>query len=507
MNRLISLCFAAAVFSGCQYRYDVDERTDFDKLEEGSVIKVYTVEGTLYEFTGYTVTDSLLIAQGRRKEELEWVSDSVQMPWSKIAYIQGMTSGAFRSIIAASAVGFFVGAAAFELSERDRFTVNELIYTAGGKAGPSCPFIYSWTGQGYRLEGGALGTAFGKAMEGTTALGLPGLSAGSNILKVRIANERPETHYLNAVRLYAVDPGPGEDVVFADDGSAWPVRERLAPCVATSGEGGVLTDLLQARDERRWDPGGAHSSSYSSAEIEFIDTTRARTGSLLISCNNTPLVEGAFLAMCDFLGDAYWRFVYELEHNPAMLRTMEGWFDKNGLHIDVRDRDTWRPAGCFIQRGNALPFERVLRMNLPERRGDTLRLRVRLRSDLWQVDAIAFDPAALQPLERKPLPLLSAVTSRGEAADGALKAIDDSRLLLLPPEYVDVTFGAAPGGPGRRYGVDVSGYLYEWKMSLPNSPYAGLRRWIPDSMRLSIVKFVMGRKGFLVRWIQGDAAG
>jgi hypothetical protein len=207
--------------------------------------------------------------------------------------------------------------------------------------------------------------------------------------------------------------------------------------------------------------------------------------------------------MCDFLGDAYWDFVYGLEYDPEMRKMMERWFDKNGLHIDVRDGDSWRPAGCFIQRGNALPFERLLRVSLPDRAGDTLRLRIRLRSDLWQVDAIAFDPTAVQPFDRKALPLLSACTSRGEIGDAALDATDNSRLLLLPPEYVDLSFAMGGGGPGRRYGVNVTGYLYEWKMNLPDSPYAGLRRWIPDSVRLSIVKFVMGRKGFLVRWMKG----
>jgi hypothetical protein len=506
MKRMVSVVLFAVIFSGCEYRYNVDERTDFDKLDEGSALKVYTVDGRLYEFTQYSVTDSQLI--GRREGDFGAMSDGVQLPWRKIAYIQGMTSGAFRSIIAASAVGLFIGMTSYELSERTGLNVKEFVHVAGAKSssGPSCPFIYSWTGAGYILEGGALGTAFGKAMEGTTTLGLPLLRADAQLLRIRIANERPETEYLNAVRLFAVDPGPGEDIAFADDGSVWPVKARLSPSVAVSAEGLALTDLLRARDARCWNPGANTSSSYSSAEIVIVDTTRSRTGSILISCQNTPLVEGAFLAMCDFLGDAYWEFVYALEHDPAMLGMMERWFDKNGLHIDVQNGDTWSPAGCVIQRGNALAFERVLRLNLPERFGDTLRLRVRLRSDLWQIDAIAFDPAALQPLERKPVPLLSALTSRGESADGALKAMDDSRLLLLPPEYVDLTFGTAPGGPGRRYGMDVSGYLYEWKMNMPNSPYADLRRWIPDAMRLSIVKFVMGRKGFFVRWIQGNAA-
>ena len=87
---------AVVVFSGCQYRYNVDERTYFDKLDKGTAIEVYTVDGTLYEFTTYSITESVLIAQGRRKEEIGWVRDSVHMPWSKIAYIQGVTSGAFR---------------------------------------------------------------------------------------------------------------------------------------------------------------------------------------------------------------------------------------------------------------------------------------------------------------------------------------------------------------------------------------------------------------------------
>ena len=173
----------------------VGQRTDFDKLDEGTAIEVYTVDGTLYEFTAYSVTDSLLIAQGRRKEEIGWVSDSVHMSWSKIAYIQGVTSGAFRSIIAASAVGLFIGGAASEISQQEGFKVKEWVYRAGANNSPSCPFIYSWNGGGYTLEGGALGTAFGKAMEGTTALGLPSLKPDVNVLRIHVTNERPETHY------------------------------------------------------------------------------------------------------------------------------------------------------------------------------------------------------------------------------------------------------------------------------------------------------------------------
>jgi hypothetical protein len=505
MKRVILICSVCVLFAGCIYRFNVKERADFSELEKSRSLKVYTVDGVLFDFTEYEVTDSLLIGHGERKAEIGWLSDSARLPWNRIAYIQGSTSGSMRPMVTAAVIGFFVGQTASELSTDGGMTTREYITRYGYSTGSDdgCPFIYSWDGRKYAVEGGALGTSFGKSLEGTTTLGLIALMPDARSLRIRIANERPETEYLNSVQVHQVTPGPGEEVVFADDGLAWPVRERLTPVVVVTDDGEALTDLLQLKDGRNWNPGNPHAPSYSTVEMTIVDTTRVRRGSLLISCSNTPVAEGAFVELCGFLGDAYWKFLFDLEHDPEMQRIVRYWLQKNALHVDLWDGRAWNPAGYLLERGNSLSLERILRVELPERTGDSVRVRLRLRSDLWKVDAVAFDPTVAQPLERRQLPLLSARTSGGESAGASLAHIDDQRVMLLPPEYIDLTFEVPGGYPKGVYCVDVSGYLHEWKMTSADSSYAWARRWIPDSIRLKIVKLVMSRKDFMVRWVDG----
>ena len=63
------------------------------------------------------------------------------------------------------------------------------------------------------MEAEAFSTAISKSLETQTHHLLPSLNPVKNELKVRIGNQRPETHLINDVDLYAVDAGDFSSLV------------------------------------------------------------------------------------------------------------------------------------------------------------------------------------------------------------------------------------------------------------------------------------------------------
>ena len=478
------------VCASCQNRHNVTTWEDLKDLDRKAPLLVCTVEGTLYRFTTYTVEDSLLTGSGERRDGNTWTKDSMRLPWSQIAYIQGRSSRFLGSLVEFGFVGVFVGLAGVEMQKPDGLTVNE---TIGRPSGSSCPFVYSWNGDRFVLEGEAFGTAIGRKLESSTAIPLRSIKTSGGKATLQITNERPETHYINAVRLFAIESGENLEVALADDGTAWPVARRQKPIAAVDEKGNDAMDLVGVGDGRFWDPTGDNEE----ITCAFVNPGRDREMSLLLTCMNTPVAEGMVRFLSDFLGDSYLDFVYALEHDPGMPDLMRQWYEKNAICLAVRTESGWKEMGRFIQQGNAAPFERLMRLALPERTGDTVWVRLRMRPDLWRVDAVAADLGSASPLPRIPLAMRRASHGNGEDVRPALAEADGRYVMVLPPDHLDLEFDAARSSTGKRvtYAIDVRGYMYEWYIEGKPTIYATLGKIVPDKWKMGLVKYFMRRPG------------
>jgi hypothetical protein len=219
-------------------------------------------------------------------------------------------------------------------------------------------------------------------------------------------------------------------------------------------------------DNVRWksDPARRGNDYHDLIEITLPRTGTTAEGSLLVRAINTHLSESAFETLFGYLGDESLPFLYRIEHDPSTIGLIKGWMEECGLHVDAWDGTSWKSAGVILPEANEVPFTRIVRITAPEGAKDSVRIRLRMLAEAWEIDAVGVDWSRALPLEEHDLPLISAAHSRSGPVDRALRGPDAEYAMLLPGESVDVTFRAyePPEGRALRYACHASGYLYEW---------------------------------------------
>jgi len=204
-QQLKFLLLIAVLLSGC---YSSSQTTRFDELEKAKEkeypIRALTVDSTLYTFDSFSFTYSTISGEGRKKWDNSIEEFKGTLNFSDIVFVERLKSNNWKAfwIIPMSLA---VMGGVVQLSEPSELYIH--------RPGGSCPFVSSYNGSEFVMEAEAFSTAISKSLETQTHHLLPSLNPVKNELKVRIGNQRPETHLINDVDLYAVDAGDFSSLV------------------------------------------------------------------------------------------------------------------------------------------------------------------------------------------------------------------------------------------------------------------------------------------------------
>ncbi len=346
----------------------------------------------------------------------------------------------------------------------------------------SCPFIYSWNGERYLLEAEAFGTALGKALETETSSLLYGLTEDEKVLRLRITNERPETHYINTVRLSAVSHDPEAVPVLSDQDIPWPVYQSISPVRAEDHTGRDIKPLLICADGKYWESDLSqitiNSTLRDQVEVSFVrPDDHPADGSLVLRLINTDLITSVYHGVFGFLGDETLPFLRQLEQAGPTTDLLQDWTQKCGLHVEIKKHDIWFEAGVIIPEANFVPFTRLIRLDFSDIKGDTVSLRISSLPDVWKIDAAAMDWTPVIPLDRQPVAFKSAKSNYGIDMSCLLSSEDQDYGVLFPGEYVEIIFERPM--PIKKsnvsYIIHTRGYLHEWlNRQSEDSPLASL---------------------------------
>ena len=387
-----------------------------------------------------------------------------------------------------------------EKGDYDDQLIPDVYYPGGGSS--SCPFLYSWNGTEFQLEGEAFGTALGKGLEMTSYHLLPGLRPEAGKAVLRIGNERPETHYLDAVRLWEVPVPAGHEAVLDGQNRLWSVRQSVPPLSAYDAAQADVLPLVRQCDRRYWecdlagiDIGDGFESRI---ELAFKRPPDAREGLLIVDAINTEISNVLFQQVFGFLGEEALALYQRLDGDPEWVAILEQWRRDCSLHLEMFRGGDWQAVGSILPEANVVPFRRALRFDLPPDGGDTVRLRLSSMADVWRIDAVALacdPPPAIDPEALKPLP-------RSGEWDERLTSADARYRTLFPGQSLNLTFdGAAPADEAVCYVLAVRGYLHEWIVPpTQKTAFALLGEQLEGFDRLQFLKHLLAERSpaFLV---------
>jgi hypothetical protein len=366
--------------------------------------------------------------------------------------------------------------------------------------GSSCPYVYAWDGARYALQAEPFVIAWGRALELTTWHLLPAAREQDGVLRLRLANERAETHFVNSVRAYAIELGSAPAAVLDVAGTAWPLSHPVPPVLARDRSGrDILADVSLA-DGRAWECDSTATragSGYEDVlELRFPRPARAAGGSLVLTGINTTFSSAVYEQLCRAVGDQTPALAHAVETDPELIAELAGYIRDASLSVSVWNGHQWIGAGAFPPEANAVPFTRALRIVVPQDAGDTIRVRLRSMADVWRIDALAFDGGEARPLPMTRLGLVSAKGTAGAGVRGDLDADDRNYAILVPPDRIDLSFAAGRPAAGGRvaYAVAARGFLMEWDPARASDSPAAPASWVPAADRIELLKKLLSNR-------------
>jgi hypothetical protein len=484
-------------YSGCfTVTTDISTFNQFYQYQKDgpNILRVMTTDSSLYVLNSYSLRDSALEGSGTHITQKGPSPFTGRLPLSSLVYVQGRETSFGRTLLALTAVGF-VGICAGNAGEQHGLSVFR-------PSKGSCPYVYAWDGSQYVIQGEVFGTAFGKALETSTACMLPATSPRSTAVLVRVSNERPETHYVDAIHATAFETPEGSTVLLDNEQRAWPVLHPQPPLQSPSQllrqDGTCWTSNLSSTG-----PGGSHRDVL---EITFPSPEDRSTGSLIVHAINTQLVNAVYDMVFGYLGNESLRFLYQVENDSECVRILREWIGDCSLKIEVWRGERWVCEGRIAPEANAAAFSRIVRVSTEGVTGDSIHVRLSSLADMWELDAVALDWTPVASLKPHPLRMRCATHTEDGPVSEPLEARDTNYTILLPGDYIDMEFDGFHPSPDHTvaYALDATGYLYEWPMENGPSPHSVFQTvaFEPEkSDRVEVVNFLIRHKELLLPFV------
>ncbi len=483
---------AVLLASGCAVSRNTTTKWELFEMRGIGPLRALTVDSRLYSFDRFAFNDSLLRGVGTMRYGGITQKFEGTVRFDSIAFLErkeeSFLQGAWVVPMAVVA-----GMGMLTILEKPHFLIQH-------DQNSSCPYVYSFDGKEYKLDAEVFGTSVSKAMEAKTFSILPSLIATDGSARIRVSDERPETHMVNSVQMFAADAGQNAGTALDTENRLWPLPNAFSPVTASDHSGADILDDISVRDKRYWisDLAGcsAKTGFRDRVELEFMTASDGKEATLVVDAINTELIFEVYRSIGALLGDATLEFYQALETDTVLQRCVRDWLSDCSLTVEVHDGTDWKRIGHFMPEANVAPFRRAIRIALPAGASRKLRVRLSTLTDVWRIDAVTLDQSQVEPLPMQELRMTSAIASSNADMRRQLAAVDSSYAVMLPPDHVDIAFDAAPVAGMRSpvFVVAAQGYLYEWFPTQDEDNGEQLTASLDGQERIALLKSVLQHK-------------
>lgn len=441
-------------------------------------IRILTADSRIYTLNPYYLNGNSISGNGTVEYKNDKKGFSGEIPYSDIELIERLKPNLGQGfwIIPASLA---ITGGLVTLMEPQEFTIERIE--------GSCPFIYAYDGTDYKLEAESFSTSISKALEGQTYHHLPSLKPVDNKLKIRVANERPETHIFNSMELFMVDALDASSIVLDVNNKVWPVYYEQAPRSASDHSGKNVLETVATKDHEFWE------TDFKSAnvELEFQDEltltfdlpANTENATLIINAINSDLINDMYSAAGAIIGNKALDFYHTLESDSELKNFFLKWIERSSLLIEILTEEGWEKAGSLRPEANEVPFRRAIRLKNLSEKTSLLTIKPSSLTDVWHIDAVSIENSSTKPLNMINADLLSITSSNNyKGVRQAISENDSSYTIILPPDYLDLEFDAEKSlsMQNPQYIFSARGYLYEWFPQTNNSVNSRFSEWFDD---------------------------
>lgn len=401
----------------------------------------------------------------------------LRVPISKIKYFEVKDLNVGRTVLL---TGGIIGAAAV--------LVAVVSSNKGGETSPpppppsqpgggqtfSCPLIYTLGDSGYKLESETFAGAVFKKIERTSYDVLYHLKPLNGIYRIKLANARLETEYVNEMKLIVVDHSPEVSVIPDVAGNIHTISELAHPLRGVSRDGHDITEILAREDNQYWESNLMAVDVQNDKDLvdnvtaEFLKPRDAKAVKIVVSGLNSKLAYFALEQIFALQGDKRIEWYNRLDSDQKERARFVGWLMREGmLHLSVWNGTTWSERGIIPDVGPGVEKTQIAILNIADIRDDTLRIRASFRTGLWRLDRIAVDYSLDQPLEIQEVSATSATNENGVDVSKLIAEPDSAYYVTINGEYANISFPVPHEIPGvsRTVIAKTRGFYNQWGMS------------------------------------------
>jgi hypothetical protein len=362
-------------------------------------INVLTKDSLSYEFRSYGLIDSMLIGEAISRQSDSTTISRIVLPLSSIEYVETQSVNVFKTFIAIGVTAFIASNAITYLQSDDPgLVVSADIQTnypprSGGPG--SCPFVYSFDGNGYTFDAEPLGGAICKGLARTDISRLDHMKPVNGEYNLLIRNEVPETQYVDHMNLLVVDH-PIAAHVYPDLQGTFRAFTSLQGARSAFDEKGTnLMKFLRASDNVAWQTNLLSASNEEGEQVRhqltvtFPKPAGTKKAWLVTNIGTSFWGSSMVRKTVEYRGNAAEEWLESVTPGSQSYNEMYALVEREEMYLLktwVQEGASWVQKALVPGQGPIIRDETVYPIDISNVVGDSLKIRFNPPKGFWTFD-------------------------------------------------------------------------------------------------------------------------
>jgi parallel beta-helix repeat protein len=330
----------------------------------------------------------------------------------------------------------------------------------------SCPFVYSWDGEGYQLDSFVFTWSYQQALESTDYDNLEYLTPADGKYRLKMSEELSEISYVNELKIVVVDHPGGTQIIPDPSGKIHTLRAPYAPIAGEEEDGTDCLAKVKDRDEIYW-TSNSDNKDFSKEEdlrdgiiLTFRKPEDAQIAKVAVNFQTTKLVDDISNNLLKLEGENQDEdLCARLNLDPGEVEAMYELLYL--LRLEVWNGSEWVSEGTFFpEPGSWIARDDIKTIDVSGIEGDTIKIKLESLTGLVQIDAVRMDYSADEAVITTELSATTAADADGTDVTPEILANDDQYLVLEQGDYAYLSFDELAANPSydRSYIIKARGY-------------------------------------------------